>query len=159
MEESKVVGYSRDKAYLSSQNDGKMPGLGETLIVASYRKKFVLVKDDVIYTTKTLKEMKSYFDGYHVKSITATKLIGIMREQREANQKGYKYIVYNEQSERYEMDGKDLSSGTCLTLLMDGKNWDARVEHNGKKYYAIVTPAAEEPFNVDLDTWNMGKLQ
>jgi len=60
---------------MSKHNDGKKSGYGHTLLVLSARsKKFVLVKDGIRYETDTLKEIKSEFKGFFIKSETWLKL-------------------------------------------------------------------------------------
>lgn len=72
---------------------------------------------------------------------------------------GYKTITYDEQTERFSLGDTELTCGSCLTLLMDGINWSARVEHDGDTYYAIVFPNTGKPFKASLKQWNMGTFE
>lgn len=71
----------------------------------------------------------------------------------------WEWITFNNATERFEMGGRDLTCGTCLTLAMDGKDYEARVEHDGNNYYAIIFPEEGKPFKASLFDWNMGKWQ
>jgi hypothetical protein len=63
-------------------------------------------------------------------------------------------ITFNQASKRYEMDGKELTSGTTLSLWFDLEWHSARIKYSDKfeyGYYAIVFPNNGKPYTVDLD--------
>jgi hypothetical protein len=65
-----------------------------------------------------------------------------------------KDIIFNSTSGRYEMDGKDLTSGTTLSLYFELEWHSARIEYSDKferGYYAIIFPNNGKVFTVDLD--------
>jgi hypothetical protein len=71
-------------------------------------------------------------------------------------------ITLNTETGRYELEGRDLSSGTTLTVLFDGIAYSARVEYSDKYsngYYAILFPNDGEPFMKSLDECWMGTFK
>lgn len=71
----------------------------------------------------------------------------------------YENITYSQETERFSLGETELTSGSCLTLVMDGKDFSARIEHDGTTYYAIVFPSNGNPFKASLKQWNMGTFE
>ena len=72
-------------------------------------------------------------------------------------------IIFDEESERYELDGRSLTCGDTVSLHFDDKWHSARIEADFSKYefgyYAIIFPNNGNPYSFDLDSARWGSRE